>query len=436
MADQLFPIPGRVLDANADPGAGYLVTFYASGTTTPKTVYSDAALTTPLSQPVATDSEGNLQQVFVSGGATKAIITDADGATVATIDPVLRVSASSSAASNVTFDATVDLPYTNVQDAIEGAAASAATGFNAYGLGVTGSGVLLANVDATNIGSGQYRFDNTTAGTFPNGVSAANTGTVVMIRETATSGHMILGPDTTTRMWFRRLTAGSWSGWLEYVNATDTTAEGALPYRGASNWAGLAIGTAGQVLTVNSGATAPEWATPNAGRVLLATKTASASASLDFTEFDNATYRRYEFELDAVLPATDAVSLYLRTSTDGGSTYDSGASDYQWNANGFSGAAATQGGAATASDMQLNTVIVWGNSTNETGVSGLLRLWAAPAATYTHVEGAVAGWSSAGTLLRLSVGGARLSAADVDACQFLFSSGNITSGTIRMYGIV
>lgn len=170
-------------------------------------------------------------------------------------------------------------------------------------------------------------------------------------------------------------------------------------------------------------------------RVLLATKTASASATLDFTEFNNATYRRYEFELDAVIPATDAVSLYLRTSTDGGSTYDNGASDYQWNANGFSGASATQGGAASASDMQLNTVIVWGNSTNETGVSGLLRLWAAPAATYTHVEGAVAGWSSAGTLLRLSVGGARLSAADVDACQFLFSSGNIESGTIRMFGI-
>lgn len=170
-------------------------------------------------------------------------------------------------------------------------------------------------------------------------------------------------------------------------------------------------------------------------RVLLATKTASASASLDFTEFDNATYRRYEFEFDAVIPATDAVSLNMLTSTDGGSTYDSGASDYTWNANGFSGASATQGGAATAAAIQLNTVIVWGSDTNEAGVNGTISLWAAPAATYTVMEGRIAGWSSAGTLLRLSLGGARLSAADVDACQFLFSSGNIESGTIRMFGI-
>lgn len=171
-------------------------------------------------------------------------------------------------------------------------------------------------------------------------------------------------------------------------------------------------------------------------RTLLATKTASASASLDFTEFDNGTYRRYEFELDAVIPATDAVSLNMLTSTDGGATYDSGASDYTWNANGFSGASATQGGAATAAAIQMNTVIVWGSDTNETGVNGKISLWAAPAATYTVMEGRIAGWSSAGTLLRLSLGGARLSAADVDACQFLFSSGNIESGTIRMFGIV
>lgn len=176
--------------------------------------------------------------------------------------------------------------------------------------------------------------------------------------------------------------------------------------------------------------------TASSGRVLLATKTASSSASLDFTEFDNATYRRYEFEFDAVIPATDAVSLNMLTSTDGGSTYDSGASDYTWNANGFSGASATQGGAATAAAIQLNTVIVWGSDTNETGVNGTISLWAAPAATYTVMEGRIAGWSSAGTLLRLSLGGARLSAADVDACQFLFSSGNIESGTIRMFGIV
>ena len=50
-------------------------------------------------------------------------------------------------------------------------------------------------------------------------------------------------------------------------NLNPQTTTGAIAYRSATanvNTA-LPIGTAGQVLTVNSGATAPEWATPSAG---------------------------------------------------------------------------------------------------------------------------------------------------------------------------
>lgn len=44
------------------------------------------------------------------------------------------------------------------------------------------------------------------------------------------------------------------------------SAQGHIVYQGASTFAGLAIGTAGQVLKVNSGATAPEWGqVPTAG---------------------------------------------------------------------------------------------------------------------------------------------------------------------------
>ena len=44
-------------------------------------------------------------------------------------------------------------------------------------------------------------------------------------------------------------------------------AQGDLIQRGAANWERLAIGTAGQLLTVNSGATAAEWATPGYAEV-------------------------------------------------------------------------------------------------------------------------------------------------------------------------
>jgi hypothetical protein len=65
-------------------------------------------------------------------------------------------------------------------------------------------------------------------------------------------------------------------------NLNPQTTTGALAYRSATanvNTA-LAIGTAGQVLTVNSGATAPEWATATGGGMtLLSTTTLSGTST-------------------------------------------------------------------------------------------------------------------------------------------------------------
>jgi hypothetical protein len=65
------------------------------------------------------------------------------------------------------------------------------------------------------------------------------------------------------------------------LNPETTTGDIAYRSATANTNTRLAIGTAGQVLTVNSGATAPEWATPAAagGWTLLATKTLSGTAT-------------------------------------------------------------------------------------------------------------------------------------------------------------
>ena len=49
------------------------------------------------------------------------------------------------------------------------------------------------------------------------------------------------------------------------VPSPASQAAGDILYRGGTEWERLAKGTAGQVLTMNSGATAPEWAAPTAG---------------------------------------------------------------------------------------------------------------------------------------------------------------------------
>jgi hypothetical protein len=219
MADQL--ILARQFDDNGNPGSGYVASFFLSGTTTPATVYTDTGATIPAGTSVTANAAGRFAQTFHPGGsALKCVITDALAATVETIDPVPTSPLSASAAVNVAFSPTGPLPFTNVQAAIEGSVAAASTGFNAFGLGITGNAPLLANLDATNTGSGSYRFDATTTGTFPSGVVAADTGHIVINREASASASMWLYHDTTDRIFIRRMASTAWGAWQENVAAS------------------------------------------------------------------------------------------------------------------------------------------------------------------------------------------------------------------------
>ena len=88
-----------------------------------------------------------------------------------------------------------------------------------------------------------------------------------------------------------------------------------------------------------------------------------------------------------------------------------------------------------------------GSDTNEFGVSGPFMLYAphnASAYTYSNASGITynteggAGYiySMTATVGNRAAGSARIAAEDVDAIKFLFSSGNIESGEITMFGIV
>jgi hypothetical protein len=61
---------------------------------------------------------------------------------------------------------------------------------------------------------------------------------------------------------------------------------------------------------------------------LIETQTASSSATIDFVLPSG--YSKFEIVFADIVPATDNAAFWLRTSTDGGGTFDSGASDYAW----------------------------------------------------------------------------------------------------------
>ena len=77
----------QALDANGAPLSGGKLYFYATGTSTPKTTYSDAALTTPNANPVVLDAAGVPGDIFYTGSA-KVVLKDANDVQLRVLDPV------------------------------------------------------------------------------------------------------------------------------------------------------------------------------------------------------------------------------------------------------------------------------------------------------------------------------------------------------------
>jgi len=175
----------------------------------------------------------------------------------------------------------------------------------------------------------------------------------------------------------------------------------------------------------------------SAGVVLLEQHTASSSATLDFTTGITSTYDDYMFELVNVLPASNAVDMWLRVSTNGGSTFDATAGAYntlafRWT----SGASAAAGG--TSTNMQVDggggADPVSSTAANG-GVNGTYYMYgAANTAMGTVFKGEVTNGSTNG-FRGAVVAGTWTTTTAVNAVRFLFSSGNIASGTIRLYGV-
>ena len=179
------------------------------------------------------------------------------------------------------------------------------------------------------------------------------------------------------------------------------------------------------------------------GTAFISSTDLSNDATFNFTAFDSGSYDAYMFIFMGVVPATDNVHLWLRTSTDGGSTYESGASDYDWEVrrsseNSDSGAAddnsfsdskiALTGDAAGTG----NTI---GSAAGEGGVSGTILLYGPHLAKQAHLTWNLA-YEGANTAGNGAFGwGNRETSADVDGLRILFSSGNLESGTITVLGV-
>jgi hypothetical protein len=172
----------------------------------------------------------------------------------------------------------------------------------------------------------------------------------------------------------------------------------------------------------------------NRGLVLLKSVTeGSGVASIDVEDWYSADYDEYQIEFVGIGVATDGVSVQLRVSTDGGSSYDSG-SNYNGAAIRFypSGTASDDQQGSTELDLTGGTTI--GDESYNSG-NGSFRLFN-PGSTslYKRIIGDFTFLNTAINSIRVMLTGLYSSTTAVNAFQIFASSGNIT-GTVRVYGI-
>jgi hypothetical protein len=167
--------------------------------------------------------------------------------------------------------------------------------------------------------------------------------------------------------------------------------------------------------------------------VPISTTDASAAATVDITW--PAGYKQVEIDLNNVIPATDATTFHMRTSTDGGSIFNSGGSDYavQFRQM-FDTGAISQASSASALFFNRSSETC-GNAANENGFSGKVTIHKPDGAEYTRISFFLTYTNDVGQHGSV-VGMARVNlASDVNAVRFYFSAGNIASGNFVATGL-
>ena len=181
-----------------------------------------------------------------------------------------------------------------------------------------------------------------------------------------------------------------------------------------------------------AGVTSP-WVNLHPDKRLLARKTASASASLIFTEVNAALFRDYLFKLRGVMPGTTARALQLEVSANGGSSWSP--ASYQTYISG------SEAGASGTTDVDMVIGALWSvtpadvsNAVNAHGVFGELTIYDAGVAKRTRFIEALNYDNANSVFCRGS--GTTNDAAVHNAFRWTFSGGaTALSGEIEMWGI-
>jgi hypothetical protein len=183
----------------------------------------------------------------------------------------------------------------------------------------------------------------------------------------------------------------------------------------------LAVGTNGQVLTADStAATGLAWATPTSGGMTLLSTTSLTGASVTVSSISTS-YNDLKLVFEGVYSATDGAFMRLQCNTDTGN-------NYAWENYSTSDGQATGSGSTNASYMQVSKI----RSSSAIATDGFVLL-----SNYTKTTTTTAGISSFSYSNEHVIGGSVMfqSSSAITSVTVFMSSGNISGGTLKIYGV-
>jgi len=213
-----------------------------------------------------------------------------------------------------------------------------------------------------------------------------------------------------------------------YASGTDTLAK-------------LAKGTATQVLTMNTGATAPEWADAGGGAfVLLETSLISSNTSSITLTGMSSTYSSYMLTFSDMIGSANNSEIRLRVGD--ASAIDAGLGDYSWHSTTKDAKGGSQSSvygndgwwalttASTGKDgTEVSGGIIYFHNSPSVGASRRLMM------SGTYVFSDSAGSSSTSATIGHSIIGHYDGGVTVDRVNFEFAGQNVASGRMSLYGI-
>jgi hypothetical protein len=203
----------------------------------------------------------------------------------------------------------------------------------------------------------------------------------------------------------------------------------ALYTKGFTGSQGATGGTGGTGYTGSQG--------PTSGWTLVSTLTASSSTTLDYNSLSASSYKHYMMVFRGVKNATNTTYPYLKFTADGGSSYAANIVAQIIDTN--------NGGTVTVATTTNNTLLNFGGAggytqqnSDDTRLFGIVYL-TYPINSSNHFSFHGTLWYrntiDAAGICHSEVSGYWTNATQPNGVRFMYSSGNITEGEIRIYGL-